>query len=335
MGKIKPLYKINRVEFFDENDMLKGIMREESYPNHYVESIVKEEYQVLEWGGHYWVGYCYNSVPPFSRVQTYIAGEGCLFNVLHSRFDNNQEREEYVLNYQKQCPKAAWGFAAYFLAHTYTDEKGRVRCRLDGQGTDSNMLFEAYYQSQYEGYHAKAKDDYDYYQETHDQKGITELDKAFIKEHIQLEKGLLDRTKHEGALQAILQPILSYIDKYLSFVEAKQERTKVDAPVEMENNSKDELVSAPTVEELFAQAELEHPKEIKQLRVLLKGNLNLITQLYGKTPNDQARTIMEWAKQGLVYNPLENYKSAYARGLKALGVVNVCVQNFRNMFPRM
>ena len=68
---------------------------------------------------------------------------------------------------------------------------------------------------------------------------------------------------------------------------------------------------------------------------LFNGNTNLIEQLSGKSDNDIARQIKNWAKEKdkfgkpLIENPENGLKSRFAKELKANGIIQQAERTFR------
>lgn len=80
---------------------------------------------------------------------------------------------------------------------------------------------------------------------------------------------------------------------------------------------------------------INEPSYSDDLIKLFNGNTNLIKQLIGKSDNDIARLIKNWAKEKdkfekpLIENPENGLKSRFAKELKANGIIKQSEKTFR------
>ena len=201
-------YHKNPVAFYNEDDLLKDITTKDLNENE-ENSLTMEHYNAFNIIDKYVFGYCYNSLPPFARAQ--IRKEGCcsFMEILNKDCSILQKDNHGNRRIETECPKIAWGFTAFLITNSIIDTKGRLRVKIGEQEKTLIFLEEQYLKSQKENYYNLNKDDYKYYSINSCNDEIRELDTLFIKQHIEQERNLLERTK-KGSNSDIIGAYLNY-----------------------------------------------------------------------------------------------------------------------------
>ncbi len=313
-------YHKNPVAFYNEDDLLKDITTKDLNENE-ENSLTMEHYNAFNIIDKYVFGYCYNSLPPFARAQ--IRKEGCcsFMEILNKDCSILQKDNHGNRRIETECPKIAWGFTAFLITNSIIDTKGRLRVKIGEQEKTLIFLEEQYLKSQKENYYNLKKDDYDYYSANSCNDEIRELDTLFIKQHIEQERNLLERTK-KGNNSDIIGAYLNYSEKYIEFLENKY----------IEINREQEVVSDSINNENDPTKKI-YPKKLLEL---FRGKDYLIDSLNGLSDKQIAYCIKKWAKEKdpygkpLIENPDNALKSSFAEELKNAGIISQSKRTFRD-----
>lgn len=313
-------YHKNPVAFYNEDDLLKDITTKDLNENE-ENSLTMEHYNAFNIIDKYMFGYCYNSLPPFARAQ--IRKEGCcsFMEILNKDCSILQKDNHGNRRIETECPKIAWGFTAFLITHSDIDkEEGWF---IDNNTKDLEPLVffeELYFYTQKNNYYIQNKRYYKSYSKYKMNDKISELDTQFIKQHIELERNLLERTK-KGSYSDIIGAYLNYSERYIEFLENKykeinREQEAVSDNIDNQNNS--------TIK-----------KYPEKLLKLFRGKKNLIDSLIGLSDEEIASSINNWAKEKdkfgkpLIENPQNRLRKAYATSLKEEGLIKMSIENFR------
>ena len=139
----------------------------------------------------YFACWCYNSVPSYSRVQEcYDDGRVIMGNV--------NVFSSYLNQYDKICPKCAWGFMA-FMTHVAFMSKdcSRIRFKLGGVAVPKDRVFEWYYSYCRKIHERLNAEDYE---DAFTDSDRNRLDRAFIEKHIQKEIKLMEKSDRVDTL---------------------------------------------------------------------------------------------------------------------------------------
>lgn len=313
-------YHENPVAFYNEDDLLKDISITDFLGNE-DNSLTMEHYNAFNIIGEYLLGYCYNSLPPFARKEKYEEGCDNFLNNLHEDLSILQKDNNGVRPFEIECPKIAWGFTAFLITHSIIDTKGRLRVKIGGQEKTLIFLEERYLKSQKENYDKLKEDDYEYYSANSCNDEIRELDTLFIKQHIEQERNLLERTK-KGNNSDIIGAYLNYSEKYIEFLENKY----------IEVNREQEVLS----DSINNENDSTIKKYPEKLLELFRGKDYLIDSLNGLSDKQIAYCIKKWAKEKdksgkpLIENPDNALKSSFAEELKNAGIITQSKRTFRD-----
>lgn len=309
----------NKIPCYNEEDMFKDVTTNDIYGNE-ENSLTMEHYNAFNIIDKYILGYCYNCLTPFARTQ--IHKEGCcsFMEILNKDCSILQKDNHGNRRIETECPKIAWGFTAFLITNSIIDTKGRLRVKIGEQEKTLIFLEEQYLKSQKENYYNLKKDDYDYYSANSCNDEIRELDTLFIKQHIEVERNLLERTK-KGSNSDIIGAYLNYSERYIEFIGNKDKDV----------NSKQEVVS----DSIDNQNNSTIKKYPEKLLKLFRGKKNLIDSLIGLSDEEIASSINNWAKEKdkfgkpLIENPQNRLRKAYATSLKEEGLIKMSIENFR------
>ena len=316
----------NYVAFYNEEDLLKDITIKNSY-GHNENSLTMEYYKEFNTIGEYELGYCYNSLTPFTRAEKHIEGHCNSMKILNKDCSILQKDNYGNRRIEIKCPKIAWGFMAFLITHSFIDIKGRLRVPIEREEKNIIFLEEQYFKSQKTIYYRINKDDYEYYSANNLNDKIQELDTLFIKQHIKQECILLDRTK-EGDDISIIAAFLNYSKEYFKFLENKLNNKIGNRKVVTDsiNIEYQKQIIKPTKNKEYQESLLK----------LFKGNVYLISHLEGLSDDEIASLIKKWAKEKdksgkpLIENPENRLKNKYAEELKKAGIIKLSVRTFRD-----
>lgn len=223
-GDFIEFYNENPVSFYEEKDLLKEVVIEDMYG--YEETILTlEHYDAISIISGYWVGYCYNSLPPFARAES--CKEGCHSWLQGLNRDSSilNKNENGIRRIEIECPKIAYGFTAFLMTHTTIDKKGRQRYSINRKEVRLSVLMNAYLESQKTNYDILNKDDYSYNSINKlDDKNRT-LDITFYESHIKQEEGLRSRTEQQG--NNIAKDFICHHNEYIQFIEEELRKLNV------------------------------------------------------------------------------------------------------------
>ena len=180
--------EINGIKFHKESDMLKWYKENTGF-GIVEDHRIMEEYQINNKLDTHVLGGCYNSIPYFLRMQERQEGHESWFEALHEHASVLVEG-----NYEKLCPKVAWGFTAYLACHTKIDKELGLCFLIEGTEVGKERLFLEYLNLCKSVYLAKNKRKYDHYKASKDELSLARLDRSFHEQHLQQEESLITRT---------------------------------------------------------------------------------------------------------------------------------------------
>lgn len=212
-----PIARINSVPYFKEKDMLKWSKRFIA-PGVIGPHLIMEGYQINNSFDTHVLGGCYNSIPYFLRMQERQEGH-------ESWFEGSLNKHASVLvegNYEKLCPKVAWGFTAYLACHTKIDEEFGLCFYLKGSEVAKERLFLEYHYLCRKAYISTNYENYSFYEENKDYEGIASVYYFFYKDHIRQERRyirqcIIDDLLFEGQLKKIAGEYLEYLKQVYFF----------------------------------------------------------------------------------------------------------------------
>ncbi len=216
--RIMPIVTIGETEYYKECDLLKRWEEPNAFNSNNRERMAKECFNYVSCICGHTLGYCFNSVPTFLRVQKLCDGQLSLFrpNALNTGSQCLRAEEDGSLPYDKQCPKVAWGITAFILRHSRENEYTGVVYRLNSEWTEIEELFSAYYLERKNIYNNVHREGYEMHAKHTDI--ITQLDEAFLADHKKEEDDCLQRTLSNvyvpDALRALFDNAVSVAKNY-------------------------------------------------------------------------------------------------------------------------
>ena len=247
--------------------------------------------------------YCYNSIPPFCRVQRDVVREhhSWLGVINENSSILKHDNKEFYYNYT--CLKVAWGACAYFFYAKRIDKCGRSRYEWRDNEYSLAECRQIYFNICYEVYKEQHLDDYNYYLKSI--KDINGFKSEFAKHHIEYEKQLRNRTYATDifAEYETVYHIKDEVEGYLDWVHSKylikpQTETTEDVikyphPVLMKLFADQEYVCDLFLERCRGKANIDVVNEVIAVSLCFEKDVRILLNKKGFGLNNLHQTLIE------------------------------------------